>query len=99
MATLMLLRGPTTYGTQWRSAASRSIPWLDSSRSTCLMACLVTRPRARARPCPIVLTAREAVLMTPSVALASDSTRLACRSIEQAGKEAVDFREAEDLVA
>src|ERR1039457_4097951 len=57
-----------------------SIPSLDSSRSTCLMACFVTRPRASARPCPIVLTARDAVLMTPSVALARDSTRLACRS-------------------
>src|SRR6195952_422014 len=80
MATLMPLRGPTTKGTQWRSAASRSIPWLDNSRSTCLIACLVRRPRARASPWPMVCTAREAVLRTPRVALAKDSTRLACRS-------------------
>src|SRR5277367_5126089 len=57
-----------------------SMPSLDNNRSTCLMACLVTRPRARARPCPIVLTARDAVLMTPRVALARDTTRLACMS-------------------
>src|SRR5271165_7192858 len=44
------------------------------------MACFVTRPRANARPCPMALTAREAVRMTPRVALARDSTRLACRS-------------------
>ena len=38
--------------------------------------------------------------MTPSVALASDSNALGMQvAIEQAGKEAVDFREAEDLVA
>src|ERR1700730_13650355 len=75
------------------------IPSLDSSRSTCLIACLVTRPRARARPWPIVLTAREAVLMTPRVALVNDRIRLACRStIEQAVKEAVDFPKAKGLV-
>src|SRR5664279_2558605 len=34
-----------------------SMPSLDSSRSTCLMACFVTRPRANARPCPIMMTA------------------------------------------
>jgi hypothetical protein len=50
IATLMLGRGPTTEGTQWRSVASISIPSLDSSRSTCLMACLVTKPRAGASP-------------------------------------------------
>src|SRR5271166_2104568 len=44
------------------------------------MACLVVRPRAKARPWPIVLTAREADRITPRVALANDSTRLACRS-------------------
>jgi hypothetical protein len=42
--------------------------------------CLVTRPRARARPWPIVLTAKEAVLMTPRVALVNDTMHLACRS-------------------
>jgi hypothetical protein len=69
MATLMLVRDPP------RRAPSgavrhryRSPRWTDSSRSTCLIACLVVSPRANARPCPIVLTAREPVLMTPRVA-------------------------------
>jgi len=33
---------------------------------------LGSRPRASASPCPIVFTAREAVLMTPSVAFANE---------------------------
>ena len=50
---------------------------MDSSRSTCLIACLVTRPRARAKPCPIVLTATEAVSMTPRVAARARHAALA----------------------
>src|SRR5664279_4453003 len=56
------------------------MPSLDSSRSTCLVACLVARPRAAARPCPIAETARDALCRTPRVALHRHSTRLACRS-------------------
>src|SRR5215210_9546167 len=80
IATVMLGRWPTTKGTQWRSRASTSIPWLDSRRSTCLTACLVASPRAKARPCPMSATASEADTIAPIVAPASNRTRLACRS-------------------
>ena len=80
IATVMLDRLPTTYGTQRTSKASTSMPGLDSSRSTCLMACLVRRPRASARPWPIMATASKADSIAPRVAPASESTRLACRS-------------------
>src|ERR1700712_3051118 len=80
IATVMRGRWPTTKGTQWRSRASTSIPWLDSRRSTCLTACLVASPRAKARPCPMSATASEADTIAPIVAPASDRTRLACRS-------------------
>src|SRR5271157_921312 len=80
IATLMSDRLPTTYGTHWCSKLSMSIPWLDSKRSTCFIACLVVRPRARAKPWPIIATASDADSMTPNVAPASDATRLACRS-------------------
>jgi hypothetical protein len=53
-------------------SSSTSIPRFDNSRSTCLMACLGSRPRPNASPCPIVFTAREALLMTPSVAFANE---------------------------
>src|SRR5271165_811009 len=56
------------------------MPSLDSSRSTCLVACLVARPRAAARPSPMAETASEALCSTPIVALHRLSTRLACRS-------------------
>ena len=55
-------RDPTTEGIKRRGAASISIPWLDSRRSTCLIACLVGRPRAGARPWPVVLTGRRSGL-------------------------------------
>lgn len=55
----------------------RSRDWTAADPPACLIARLVTKPRARAKPCPIVLTAREAVSMTPSVALLNDRTRLA----------------------
>ena len=42
-----------------------------------MIACLVTRPRARAKPCPIVLTATEAVSMTPRVAARARHAALA----------------------
>ena len=44
----------------------------DNSRSTRLIACFGNRPRANASPCPIEFTAREALLMTPSVAFANE---------------------------
>src|SRR5271168_3938907 len=53
---------------------------LESRRSTRLMACLRFRPRAAARPWPMVQTASEALCSTPRVASHSESTRLACRS-------------------
>src|SRR3954447_1747724 len=81
MATLISVRAPTTWRTQWGRTASRSMPGLDSSRSTCLTACFVFKPLATARPCPIACTAREPVRTTPSVAFASDRTRLACMSV------------------
>ena len=61
------------------------MPRLDSRRSTCLIACLVQRPRASARPWPIMPTANEADWITPSVAPASDFTRLACNSSPNSG--------------
>ena len=71
MATVMPGGLPTTKGTQWCSRASTLIPGLASMRSTCLIACLVTSPRASARPCPINATASEADSIAPSVAPAS----------------------------
>jgi hypothetical protein len=41
------------------------------------MACFGSRPRANASPCPIVFTAREALLTTPSVAFANEEILLA----------------------
>ena len=55
-------------------------PALLSKRSTCLIADLANNPRARASACPIKETASAAPVITPSVALAKDSTRLACKS-------------------
>ncbi len=45
-----------------RGAASLSIPWLERSRSTCLIAGLAGRPRARARPWPAGSAARRSAL-------------------------------------
>src|SRR5208337_1656015 len=56
------------------------MPGLDSSRSTCLIACLLARPRAAASPCPMAATASEAPCITPRVASHRLSMRLACRS-------------------
>ena len=55
-------------------------PALLSNRSTCLIADLANNPRAFARACPIKETASAAPLITPSVPLAKDRTRLACKS-------------------
>ena len=71
---------PTRCGTQRAKLSQTSMPLLLSRRSTCLIACLVTRPRACASAWPIIATASEAPVMTPSVAAASESTRLAWRS-------------------
>ena len=56
------------------------MPLLLSSRSTCLTACLVTRPRACASAWPIVATASDAAVIAPSVAPARDAIRLPCKS-------------------
>ena len=45
-----------------------------------MVACLVTKPRAVARPSPMAETASEALCRTPIVALHRPLTRLACRS-------------------
>jgi hypothetical protein len=50
---------------------------LLSSLSTCLTACLLSNPRACANAWPIIETASDAPVMTPSVPLASDAIRLA----------------------
>src|SRR5215212_6191266 len=65
--------------------ASRSMPGLDSIRSTCLPACFGLRPLAAARPAPIAQTASEAARRAPVVASASEATRLACRSAPRIG--------------
>ncbi len=57
-----------------------SMPLLLSSRSTCLTACLVTRPRACANAWPIIATASDAAAITPRAAPAKASIRLACKS-------------------
>ena len=44
------------------------------------MACLLSSPRAWARDWPIIDTASDALVITPSVPLASDFTRFAWRS-------------------
>src|SRR5450759_5175109 len=50
------------------------------NRSTCLIACLLNRPRAAANPWPMVETANDALVIIPCVAFASEYTRFACRS-------------------
>src|SRR5271166_203826 len=60
--------------------SSTLMPGLDSSRSTCFIACLLARPRAAASPCPMAATASEAPCITPRVASHRLSMRLACRS-------------------
>ena len=66
-------------GTQRAKLSHTSIPVLLSSRSTCLTACLVTKPRAWARAWPMIATASDAAAITPSVAPARASIRLECR--------------------
>src|SRR5271169_197974 len=56
------------------------MPLLLSNRSTCLTACLVTKPLACARAWPIIATASDADCITPGVAPVNDPIRLACRS-------------------
>src|SRR5215471_9126540 len=79
MAISMLLRDPIMGGTQSINSSLTSIPGLERSRSTCLMACLLIPPCAKASPWPMVLTAKDALVITPTVAFVSDSTRFACR--------------------
>src|SRR3954451_4068536 len=76
----MSWRVPTWCGTQWAKLLHTSMPSLLSRRSTCLTACLVTRPRACASAWPISATASDAAVITPSVAPANDPIRLLCRS-------------------
>ena len=78
IATRTSWRTPIWCGTQRAKLSHTSMPWLLSSRSTCLIACLVTKPRACAWP--IIATASDAACITPSVAPASEAIRFACRS-------------------
>src|ERR671921_1339648 len=79
----MSVRDPTISGTHVAKMSHASIPGLLSSRSTCLTACLVKRPRAWAKDRPIIATASEAPVITPSAALARESTRFAWISSER----------------
>ena len=72
MATSTLSRAPTMYGTQRANSSLVTIPGFDSSRSTCLIACLLKPPRAKANPWPMVLTAYDALVITPNVAFARE---------------------------
>src|ERR1700684_1174999 len=65
--------------TQGANISQTTTPRLLDSRSTCLIACLQMRPRACASEGPMIETASEALVMTPSAPLARDSIRLACR--------------------
>src|SRR3954470_11201152 len=71
------VRDPTSSGTQVAKMSQASSLRLLSSRSTCLTACLGRRPRAWAKDLPMSATPSEAPVMTPSVAFAKESTRLA----------------------
>jgi hypothetical protein len=62
LATLILARGPHQGGNKVARRGVDSDPWLDSGRSSCLIAGLVGRPRAGARPWPVVLTGRRSGL-------------------------------------
>src|SRR5215207_451009 len=73
----MSVRDPTISGTHVAKMSHASIPGLLSSRSTCLTACLVKRPRAWAKDLPIIATASDTPVITPSAALARESTRFA----------------------
>jgi hypothetical protein len=81
MAISMLLRDPTMGGPQSINSSLTSIPVFESSRSTCLMACLLIPPCAKASPWPMVLTAKDALVITPTVALVRDATRFLPRRV------------------
>src|SRR5208337_2721284 len=69
----------------WREQRSHTTtPALLSRRSTCLIACLSIRPRACASACPMTETANDAPVRTPTVPLASERIRLACKLPENA---------------
>jgi hypothetical protein len=74
MATSIFSRASTMYGTQRESNSLVSIPGFDSSRSTCLIACLPKPPRARGNPWPMVLTAND----TRTSALCRNRARARC---------------------
>ena len=80
MAISTFFREPIMDGTQSINNSLTSIPGFDSKRSTCLMACLLNPPRAKANPWPMVLTAKDALVITPTVAFVKERTRFACRS-------------------
>src|SRR5215470_5698662 len=80
MAISTFFREPTMYGTHCINNSLTLIPGFDSNRSTCLIACLVIPPVAKANPWPMVLTANDALVITPRVAFAREQTRFACRS-------------------
>src|SRR5208337_4999533 len=80
IATTISRREPTTSRTHEPNKSQGTTPALLSNRSTCLIADLANNPRAVARACPIKETASAAPVITPSVPLAKDRTRLACKS-------------------
>ena len=80
IATTISRRAPTTSGTHDLNKSQENTPALLSSRSTCLIADLAIEPPAVAKACPIRDRARAAPVITPSVPLVRDKTRLACKS-------------------
>ena len=81
--TLGVMTGaPTTSPTHEPNNSHGATPALLKSRSTCLIADFDTNPRAWASAWPINETARAAPVITPSVPLANDRMRLACKSSE-----------------
>src|ERR1700730_17562956 len=61
-------REPTMYGTQLINSSLTSISGFGRSLSTCLMACLLNPPSTNANPWLMVQTAKDALLITPSLA-------------------------------
>ena len=64
----------------WCGCSHTSMSALLIKRSTCLTACLVTKPRACANAWPMVAIASDAPVITHNVAPTRSSIRLACRS-------------------
>ena len=70
---------PTTSRAHGANRSHTTTSALLSRRSTCLIACLSSRPRACASACPMTETANDAPVRIPSVPLASERIRFACK--------------------